>query len=332
LVTAFSSGSATITATSGNTSATAVVTVVAARRTARRIALLGDGVVLAAIVGALLLLHPFRPPSPAGGAADSLTQARTDTVPREAVVPSPTPSPVDTSGPRQPVDSHPSRPRGGGSPPAAPRDSSESSVATALASAQSARDQAIAAGARDPDLTAGDAEVQQASNLRRQGRRAAAFEHLRRAVALFATAESTAVAAKVAAQRRAPPDTTTKPAPPPTQPSPQPVADPTPQIRGAIAAYAQALENRDLTALQQVFPAMSGAQVRTWQDFFKIARDIKANLGATQIVVSGDRADLAVNGDLTYRNTDSRRIERLPSSFRAQLARAGTGWVITAIQ
>ncbi|HSD31890.1 MAG TPA: protein kinase [Gemmatimonadales bacterium] len=327
LVNAVAPGTVTITASSGNTSATAVVTVVAARRPARRLVLLGGGVGLAAIAGAVLLFRPFSGPRSAGGATDSLAQGTPDTTPQVAVAPNPAPAPVDTPARRQPVDSQPGRPRDAGSPPAAARDSSESTVATALASAQSARDAAVAAGARGTDLTGGDAEVQLASNLRRQGRRAQAFEHLRTATSLFAAAESTATA-----RRRPPPETAVAPVtPPPPQPPPPP--DPAP-IRGLIASYGRALERRDLAALRQVYPGIPSQKVQQWQDFFKIARDVRATIEPGQIVFdsAGDRATASVQCTLRFQNTTMGRRDTQPCDFRARVGRQGTTWVIEAIQ
>ena len=326
LVSAVAPGTVTITASSGNTSATAVVTVVAARRSGRRLALLGGGLALAAIAGAVLFFHPFSGPPHAAGPADSVTQRPTDTASRVAVVPPPLPAPVDSSATNQPVDSLRSRPRAGGNRAAAARDSSESTVATALASAQSARGQAVASGARDPDLAAGDAQIQLATSLRRQGHRAEAFEHLRQAGVLFVTAESTATA-----RRRPPPETAVVTVtPPPPQPAPAP--DPTP-IRNLIAAFGHALERRDVSALKQVYPGIPSRQTQLWQDVFKIARDVHATVEPSQIAIepSGDHATATVQCTLRYRNVSTAVNDSQPCDFRARLVRQGPSWVIESI-
>jgi hypothetical protein len=199
-------------------------------------------------------------------------------------------------------------------------------VATALASAQSARDAAVAAGARGTDLTAGDDEVQLASNLRRQGRRAQAFEHLRTATSRFIAAESTATA-----RRRPPPETAVAPVTPPPQPQPPP--DPAP-IRGLIASYGRALERRDLAALRQVYPGIPSQKIQQWQDFFKIARDVRATIEPGQIVFdsAGDRATASVQCTLRFQNTTMGRRDTQPCDFRARVGRQGTTWVIEAMQ
>jgi serine/threonine protein kinase len=329
LVNAFAPGTVTITASSGNTSATAVVTVVAARRPARRLALVGGGVALAAIAGALFLFHPWSGERPDIRAADTITHGGTappDTTRQVAVVPSP-PAPADTATQRQPVDSHPPRP-GGGATTVAPRDSSESTVATALASASDAHAQAIDAGAAPADLAAGIEEERLASGLRRPGHRAEAFEHLRRAAALFTAAESVALA------RRRPPPETSKAVvqqPPPVQPPAPP--DPAP-VRAAIAAYGHALERRDMAALRQAYPGIASRQSQQWQDFFKIARDVHATVESSDIAIdsTGNRATASVQCTLRFQNTTTSGRDTQPCDFRARFARQGGAWIIESIQ
>jgi hypothetical protein len=201
-------------------------------------------------------------------------------------------------------------------------------VATALASAQSARDGAVAAGARETDLTAGDAQVQLASDLRRQGHRAQAFDHLRTATSLFATAESSATA-----RRRPPPETAVAPVTP-RPPRPTPAPDPAP-IRNLIASYGRALERRDLAALKQIYPRMPQEMAQQWQDFFNIARDVHATVEPSAIVIdpAGDLAGATVQCTLIFQNTTiGRRRDVQPCDFRARFARQGTAWVIETIQ
>jgi serine/threonine protein kinase len=333
LVTAIAPGSVTITASSENTSATAVITVVAARSSARRFVLVGGGLVLAAVAGVMLVFHPFRAQTPpVTGAPDSsrIGVRGTDT---QAVVTAPAnPSPpADTTGTLRPADSTKRAP---GLPVAVSRDSSESAVATALATARSARGLAVDAGAGESDpahLAAGDAELQQASDLRRTGRRAEAFAHLRRAATLFATAESTASAIRIAAQRRAPPpDTAPKPAPP-VAPPPPAVVDPEPAIRASIGAYMQALENRDITAVLRVFPDIPPALADNLRQFFRGAEEVHASWQAVRIAPSGETADARVAMTLTFKRADNHAPDRTRTEVLMQLSRRSAGWVITAM-
>jgi serine/threonine protein kinase len=332
LVTAVAPGTVTITVSSDNTSATAVITVVAGPRPARRRAIVGGMVVLGALAGILIVLHPFgraaRPGAPPG---DSLALGRqgADT---QALAPAPTTptTPVESSTTRPAADTQAASQRQ--RPPAAARDSSESTVATALAGARSARAMAVDAGAAPTDLAAGDLELQQAADMRRTGRRAAAFGHLRAATALFATAESTAAAAKIAAQRRAPPpDTASKPAPPPPVTPAPVVVDPEPAIRQSIAAYVQALENRDMTAVTRVFPDIPSALSESLRQFFRGAEEVHATWQALRIAPSGSQADARIAMTLTFKRADNHTPDRARTELLMQLSRRGDGWIITSI-
>jgi uncharacterized protein YjdB len=334
LVTAVAPGTVTITASSENTSATAVITVVAARASARRLVLVGGGLVLAALVGVMLVFHPFRAQTPPGqappgpGTPDS-AQVGSRGADTQAVVTAPAP-PADTTGVLRPADSTKRAP---GRPVVVARDSSESAVATALATARSARGLAVDAGAdqSDPaDLGAGDAEVQQATDLRRSGHRAEAYAHLRRAATLFASAESTASAIRIAAQRRAPPPDTAKAAPPVTPPPP-PVVDPLPAIRQSITAYVQALESRDLSAVARVFPDIPQGLSEGLRQFFRGAEDIHATWQALRIAPFGDQADARIAMTLTFKRADNHSPDRTQTEMSVQLSRRGDGWIITAI-
>jgi hypothetical protein len=158
---------------------------------------------------------------------------------------------------------------------------------------------------------------------------------LLQASSFWSQAERTA-RARAAAQPVTKPTEPAVSAPPPTQSAPppaaQPVVDPRPQIEAAIAAYGRAIENRDMNALRQSYPSITRRQQDTWQGFFGIARDVKADVRATDIQVSGDHAETPVTGTLSYQNTNTRRGESLPLNFHAQLQRQGSGWIITAVQ
>ena len=335
LVTAVAPGIVTITASSENTSATAVITVVAARARGRRLALVGGGLGLAALAGALLVFHPFRgKQGPVAGAPDSqaVVGRGADTQALVTIPSNPVPAAESTAAPQAGgSDSTKGRAAPLGLPP---RDSSESTVATALASARSARVMAVDAGAADSNLVAGDTEMRQAIGMRRAGRRAAAFEHLHTATTLYMAAESTAAAAKIAAQRRAPPpDTASKPAPPPPVTPAQPVVvDPTPAIRQSISAYIQAIENRDLTGMGRVFPDIPRALSDGWRQFFRGAEDIHASWNALSIAPLGDQANARIAMTLAFKRADNHSPDRRSTEFGMQLSRRNDGWIITAIQ
>ena len=332
LVTAVGPGTVTITASSENTSATATVTVIAARSQRRALAVAAGGLVLVGVAATLWLVDPFGRGEPtASQPSDSVREP-----PIAAAIDTPTgPTPGAASPPAEttsaavPIPPQPSRPR---ETTPRTRDSAESTVATALASARAARAQAVEAGATDADLDRGDDAVRQAQQLRQAGRRTEAFAQLQRAAGLFAAAESTAAAARIAAVRRMPaPDTIPKPAPPPVTSAP-PEVDPQPAIRGAIDAYARALERRDINAVLRVFPDIPQSQVDSWRQFFAGAEDIHASWQARRIAPTGDQADARVAMTLTFKRADNHAPDRARYEVTMQLSRRGSEWVITAIR
>ena len=332
LVSAVGPGTVMITASSGNTSATATITVTAARTRTRAFALAAGGVVLAGIAAILWLVNPFGRGGTNGAQADSVTGT--------AMVPvdSPTAPAVGVSLPAAETTLAPAPVPPQSVPPRETtprtRDSSESTVATALASARGARAQAVDAGAGEADLIRGDDAVRLAQQLRRSGRRAAAFAQLQRAAGLFADAENTATAARIAAARRVPaPDTASSPpAPPPTTAAPEPVVDPVPAIRSTIDAYARALERQDINAVLRVFPDIPQSQADSWRQFFTGAEDIRASWQAMRIAPSGNQADARVAMTLTFKRADNHAPDRARFEVTIQLARRSSEWVITAIR
>jgi len=326
LVTAVGPGTVVITASSANTSATATITVTAARSRTRALALAAGGLVLAGIAATLWLVNPF-------GRGEAIGSQPTDSVTGTAIVAVDSPSvpaltPAETTSAPAPtppplVSPRETTPR--------TRDSSESTVATALASARGARDQAVEAGAGEADLSRGDEVVRLAQQLRQSGRRAAAFAQLQRAAGLFAAAESTAIAAP----RRMPaPDTAPSPPapPPPVTSAPEPAVDPVPAIRGTIDAYARALERKDINAVQRVFPDIPQSQAHLLRQFFTGADDIQASWQARRIAPSGNLADARVAMTLSFKRADNHAPDQIRSEITIQLARRGSEWVITAIR
>ena len=330
LVTAVGPGTVTLTASSENTSATAIITVTAARRR-RRAALIGGGAALV-VIGALLwvLLPGLISPSTPGTPLDTVPGAEPGTPRRDTTLSHDGPiPPAQNDSPAAHTTNDTTRERRRERIVPVPRDSSESTVATALASANAIRVSAVAAGASESDLGPGDAEMRQAGILRQARRRAEAFAHLREAARLFAGAESVATAARLAEARRARPprdSTQTPPLPPPPPP------DPRPQIREAIAAYGRAMEGRDVDGLKRVYPGISRQKVTALQDFFQNARSIQTRIEPVQIDVSGDEADVVVRGSMTFQSINPSGQQTSPLNFHARLVRQGSTWVIASLE
>ena len=128
----------------------------------------------------------------------------------------------------------------------------------------------------------------------------------------------------------APPAVVVPPAvtPPVTSPAP----DPRPDIRAALAEYAAAIESQSLGSIRRVYPAMSAAQQRGWEQFFGAVRDVKAALSLSQLDVQGGTADAQAVGSYTYLNTSTRRTEQRPASFHVAFRRDAAGWRIAEIR
>ena len=340
LVTATVPGTVTITASSADTSATATVTVVAARKRGRTTGLVAGGAIVAVIAG-LVIFHPWRTETQSPGVAIPADQSgdtmatRGSSAPDTAHVAVPPAPPVDTAsrGVTAPATKPGAQTRAPSKTAAvAPADTSDAKVAMALLDARTARDHAVSAGAGVAELSPGDAQLQEAQDLRQVGHRSEAFDHLRRALDYFVTAESSATATRVAARRAQPVDTASKVAPPSsTPPPPQPV-DPEPAIRETIGDYARALEARRLDDLQRAFPDMTPNQIDSWRQFFAAARDIHATWKATRVSATGNQAEAHVSMTLTFKTPDSHEPARQDFDQTFLLLQQNGRWVISAVR
>ena len=138
--------------------------------------------------------------------------------------------------------------------------------------------------------------------------------------------------AAAAAAAAAPPRAETQPpaGPPPAPPAPSPAAV-REQIVDAIQAYGRALQSGNIAQIRQAYPGLTSQQERGWRDFFQVAQNLRVQLDVTDVRPSGDAAETSVTGAIEYRNSRSRRDERQPVSFRAQMERDSDGWRIRSI-
>jgi hypothetical protein len=99
-----------------------------------------------------------------------------------------------------------------------------------------------------------------------------------------------------------------------------------------VSQYAAAVESGSLAALRQVYPGMTAAQQQDWEQFFRLVRDVKAELSLGRLDVTNSAAEAQVAGTYTYLNTSTQRVERQPVSFRASLRRDAGAWRIAQIR
>lgn len=224
--------------------------------------------------------------------------------------------------------------------PVAPR--SDSVLASVRAAARDARMRAVTAGATAADLYRGDSLERAAEASATAGRVTDAISQLVSAstawsdgarVAKARAAQSATPGESAVAASRSPaganPPAESTPSAPPAAPS---LADQRAAIDALIESYGRAIESRDISAIRRLYPGITAAQQRDWQQFFGAVQNIKAALAITQLDIAETTADAHVSGTYRYENTSTRRSEEQPVSFRALLQRDGTTWRIASIK
>jgi eukaryotic-like serine/threonine-protein kinase len=308
-----------------------------AARPARRVSRLWWGVGAAgaaALTAAVWWLGPWRtrglpPPSPSAQAprdtaAALVSRVSTDTTPRPAPSAPPPPAPARQPSHRVAPGERARLAREAVAPPP-PEDSVLRSLrARALVAMRRARE----AGASAAELARGDSAFATADSLAAQG-------HVPEAMVQLATAGSLWGEAERASRARPVRDTlrprAAAPPPAPVAPPPAPV-DPRPDIQKAIAAYARALESRDVAEVRRAYPGLTALQEKSWQEFFQSVRNLKAGLTVTAVSVGGLGAEAIVSGIYEYDNATTSRTERRPVTFRALFVVDSSGWRITTIR
>ena len=235
--------------------------------------------------------------------------------------------------------------------PSAPTNPDESAMLARLRSdALAARTRAVAAGAIEEALARGDAALAAGDSLRASRRTVSAAARFSSATTLWSDAAD--AAGRTAAAPETTPSTAVAPSPPaapaPTPPSaaaaapntpahprpsaPAPPSDPAPAIRALFAEYAQAIESRSIPAIRRVYPGLSPAQSKEWEDFFGAVNAIDVDLSVSDLAVSGDSADARLSGVYVFQNPGNRRTQREPVSFQARLRRMGGEWRIEVLR
>ena len=283
-------------------------------------------------------------PAPATAGATAVTDpaAAPDGAPsRAAGTPASAPAPALTVTP--PVATAPPK------TPAANAPARDLSVLRTLQStALDARRRAADAGASADQLSAGDAHNRMANALALQGKTLEAGDHLNQATMQWTAAERSAKAAstQVAQAPRAPAVESTRPQPPvpapaltsaavqqssaiPQAPAP-PVSTPAADISAAVAAYARALESRDVGTVRRAYPGITPTQAKGWEQFFGTLHSLRVSLGVSGLDVSGSSADAKLVGTYDY-VTAGGKAEQQPVAFQAAFVREGTAWRLVSV-
>jgi hypothetical protein len=226
---------------------------------------------------------------------------------------------------------------------------SDSVLASLRTAARSARNRAVSEGATQADLSRGDsleraaegsvagdrvadamAQLMSASGAWADGARAARARAAQTTTAASgaASGDSTAATARTATR----PSGTAKRAADESAAVTPSLADQRAAISAVIASYGQAIEARDLSAIRKLYPNITAAQQRDWQQFFSAVQNIRVSLTIGQLDITGTNAEARVTGSYRYENTSARRLEEQPVSFQATLERDGALWRLTAIR
>ena len=124
------------------------------------------------------------------------------------------------------------------------------------------------------------------------------------------------------------------PAPPPpvtkiAEPEPRPA--PREEIATTVAAYARAIESRDIGAVRRVYPGITSDQARGFEQFFQSARNINVTFRVTGVETNGNSADARLVGTYAYVTSEG-KTERQPVSFSASLKYDGGTWRLTSVR
>ena len=126
------------------------------------------------------------------------------------------------------------------------------------------------------------------------------------------------------------------PPPPPSAPvrapDPEP-ARPSPreEITSVVAAYARAIESRDIGAVRRAYPGITSDQARGFEQFFQSARSINVTFSVSNIDINGNSADARLAGTYQYVSSEGKS-ERQPVSFSASLRNDGVSWRLVAVR
>jgi serine/threonine protein kinase len=120
--------------------------------------------------------------------------------------------------------------------------------------------------------------------------------------------------------------------PPPPPAVPQPPADPAPDIRNIVAAYGSAIESQNVDNMRRLYPGLTAAQARGWDQFFQTVRDVKAQLSVANLDVTNGAAEAQVTGLYTYLNSSTHQTEKQPVAFHMSLRKEGGSWRITQVR
>ena len=321
------------------------------RRSARRrtalVAAAGISATAALVVLGSLLMRGRVAPGPTVSRADTLSGKSAPAPPAVTLAssnPSGTEAPASAEAPKKPAV-----------PPktvAAPTASTDgfALVRALQTTALDARRRAAEAGATNDQLRAGDDSNRSADALIAKAKLSDAAAKLNEATAAWSAAERDARLAATAAATAASaartrivtsdaPKTAIPPAPvvvaPITPPQAATVKPPTVnasvEIEAAVAAYAHAIESRDIAEVRRAYPGITPTQASGFEQFFGSVRSLRAAFALSSLDVNGSTAEGKLSGSYDY-VTAAGKSERQAVSFQASFRRDAAGWRLASVR
>jgi hypothetical protein len=92
------------------------------------------------------------------------------------------------------------------------------------------------------------------------------------------------------------------------------------------------VESQNVDNIRRIYPGMTAAQQRGWDQFFHMVRDVKAQLSVANLDISNGVAEAQMTGSYTYLNSSTRQTEQRPVAFHVSLRREPAGWRITQVR
>jgi hypothetical protein len=114
-------------------------------------------------------------------------------------------------------------------------------------------------------------------------------------------------------------------------PPPPPHVDAATEIQSVVAAYARAIESRDITNVKRAYPGATQSQADGFEEFFATVRSLHVTLAITSLDVKGDGAEAQLAGAWDY-VTSSGRNEHQPVNFHASFHRDSGAWKLMAVR
>ena len=99
----------------------------------------------------------------------------------------------------------------------------------------------------------------------------------------------------------------------------------------AVAAFAHALETRDVEALRKAAPAMSARERARWAGVFRTSRSVSAELTVTSVRRDGDLIVASVRSRVDVRLPGSERPVHSDATSVATLVRDSSGWRLRTV-